>query len=245
MHMNVEHAELYERICQFKFDAGDEELTFAKRLAKENGWSLPYAERAIDEYRRFMFLACTAEHCVTPSDQVDQVWHLHLVYTQSYWNDWCRNTLKREVHHGPTKGGQSQRDTHTDLYEKTLATYQTFLGELPPTDIWPPTALRFGDDVHYTRVNTRRNWVIRKPRFRSAIVAAIALPCFALFGDQSLLDSPYGIGLLIAAVIGILIAASFLYMDGDKWFNNRGGGGGCSTGCSGCSGCSGCGGCSD
>ncbi len=74
---------LYQRICPFTFDRGDGQLPFATRLARENGWSLAYARRAIEEYRRFVFLALVAGHPVTPSDQVDQVWHLHLTYTRS------------------------------------------------------------------------------------------------------------------------------------------------------------------
>jgi hypothetical protein len=32
-------------------------------------------------------------HIVTPSEQVDQVWHLHLTYTRSYWDEFCPNVL--------------------------------------------------------------------------------------------------------------------------------------------------------
>ena len=38
----------------------------------------PLAPGAIEEYRKFVFLALVAGHQITPSDQVDQVWHLHL-----------------------------------------------------------------------------------------------------------------------------------------------------------------------
>ncbi|MEK6230809.1 MAG: hypothetical protein N2A42_03075 [Luteolibacter sp.] len=33
------------------------------------------------EYKRFVALAMLAGHPVTPSEEVDQAWHLHLVYT--------------------------------------------------------------------------------------------------------------------------------------------------------------------
>ncbi len=42
-----------------------------------------------DEYRRFAFLAATAGHPVTPSDAVDQAWHLHLTYSRDYWDRFC------------------------------------------------------------------------------------------------------------------------------------------------------------
>jgi len=67
--MNESQQGLYERISQFSFDEGDVELSFARRLARENGWAADYAGRAIEEYRRFIFLAVVAGHPVTPSDQ--------------------------------------------------------------------------------------------------------------------------------------------------------------------------------
>ena len=79
-------------------------LSFSQRLARENGWSLADARRRIDEYRRFLYLAARAGHCVTPSDSIDQVWHQHLVYTENYWVDLCGEVLPAPLHHGPTRG---------------------------------------------------------------------------------------------------------------------------------------------
>ena len=70
-------------------------LTFADRLARENGWSAAKAARVVDEYRRFCFLAATAGHEVTPSDAVDQAWHLHLTYSRDYWERFCPEVLGR------------------------------------------------------------------------------------------------------------------------------------------------------
>ncbi|MEZ6192343.1 MAG: hypothetical protein R3C45_13785 [Phycisphaerales bacterium] len=47
----------------------------------------------VNEYRRFCYLAIAAGHTVTPSDEVDQAWHLHLLYTRDYWEDFCPNVL--------------------------------------------------------------------------------------------------------------------------------------------------------
>src|SRR5262245_58098130 len=83
--------ELLARITAFSFDEGTPAFPFASRLARENGWTLAYVARVIEEYRRFMFLAVVAGHPVTPSDQVDQAWHLHLLYTHSYWDGFCKD----------------------------------------------------------------------------------------------------------------------------------------------------------
>ncbi len=93
---------LWKKIKEFEIDEPSSALTFTERLARENGWTIEFTLRAIEEYKKFMFLICIAEHPLTPSDQIDQVWHLHLLYTQSYWNDFCKNTLNKTIHHGPT-----------------------------------------------------------------------------------------------------------------------------------------------
>ena len=83
--MTSEQQRLYERIRTFQFDEGPAVFPFAARLARDNGWSAGFAARVVTEYRRFVFLAVAVGHPVSPSDQVDQVWHLHLLYTESYW----------------------------------------------------------------------------------------------------------------------------------------------------------------
>ncbi|MEO0455971.1 MAG: hypothetical protein AAF152_05215, partial [Cyanobacteria bacterium P01_A01_bin.114] len=76
--MTAQQAELYERIQSFSLDQPDAQLSFSKRLARDNHWSLDYAQEVIEEYKKFAFLAVAAGHPVTPSDHVDQAWHLHL-----------------------------------------------------------------------------------------------------------------------------------------------------------------------
>lgn len=155
-----EQQNLWNRIERFSFSSGDESLTFAGRLARENRWDIHFAERVIQEYRRFMFLAVMAGHPVTPSDQVDQAWHLHLTYTRSYWDGFCDGVLGKRIHHGPTKGGIVEATKFTDWYEKTLASYRQLFDEEPPADVWPDAFIRFGEDLHYERVNRKRSWVI-------------------------------------------------------------------------------------
>ncbi len=75
---------LWLALEKFEVDAGDETLTFIQRLARENGWSISFARKVFTEYKKFIFLAIISPGQVTPSDQVDQAWHLHLSYTQSY-----------------------------------------------------------------------------------------------------------------------------------------------------------------
>lgn len=83
---------LWDRILGFCLDHREAAFSFAGRLAKENGWELLYALRVLDEYRQFAFLLAAAGHFVVPSDAVDQVWHLHILFTKS-WVAFCTGVL--------------------------------------------------------------------------------------------------------------------------------------------------------
>jgi hypothetical protein len=152
---------LWQKIKSFELDDPHASLTFSDRLARENGWSLQFTLRSVEEYKKFIFMICVAGHPVTPSDQVDQVWHLHLLYTESYWIDLCQNTLGKSVHHGPTKGGTAEQTKFTDWYQKTKEVYKSLFEAEPPKDIWPESRIRFGQ-INFQRVNLDTNWVIKK-----------------------------------------------------------------------------------
>lgn len=99
---------LLGRLEAMRIEPEGADRTFVSRLAEENGWTPAYAERVLNEYRRFLFLAVTAGHAVTPSDEVDQAWHLHLAYSRHYWGELCPQILGRPLHHGPTAGGRAE-----------------------------------------------------------------------------------------------------------------------------------------
>ncbi|MCA2707835.1 MAG: TIGR04222 domain-containing membrane protein [Microcystis sp. M015S2] len=161
--MNFQQTELYKRIQAFALDRPDSQLSFSQRLARDNGWSLGYTQRAIEEYKKFIFLAVAAGHPVTPSDQIDQVWHLHLTYTRLYWQEFCPKILQTTLHHEPTRGGSSEQLKFGSWYSKTLESYEQFFGHIPPIDIWPKPKDRFGRDLHFIRINTQQSWVLSKP----------------------------------------------------------------------------------
>lgn len=160
--------ELWQRIATHTIGPDDAELTFAARLARENRWSLPFADRVIGEYRRFCYLAITCGHEVTPSDAVDQAWHLHLTYSRDYWGVFCPTVLGADLHHGPTKGGSVERGRFYRQYAATLAAYEATFGEPPPADIWPDARRRFAIDPRGFRVNPS-NGIFLKRRVALAL----------------------------------------------------------------------------
>jgi len=163
---------VWQALQRYEIGPPEATLTFAARLARENRWTPGFAGRVIGEYKRFCFLAVTAGHEVTPSDAVDQLWHLHLTYSRDYWERFCPEVLGMPLHHGPTAGGEAERARYFEQYAQTLKSYEAVFGEPPPVDVWPAAAQRFGRDPHGFRVNPYA--VIILPR-RATIVGAAAL----------------------------------------------------------------------
>jgi hypothetical protein len=162
--MKKNQSVLWAKILDFELNDIDSSFSFTDRLCRENDWSMEFASRCILEYKKYIFLVCISNKSQTPSDQVDQVWHLHLLYTESYWIDFCKKTLKKDIHHGPTKGAE-QRGTFKEQYTDTLNFYQLIFKEVPPKDIWLNLKERFSQ-IHFTRVNRHSNWIIPKIRFK-------------------------------------------------------------------------------
>ena len=213
--MNASQQVLFERLLAFQIDEPATELTFARRLAREQGWNQAYAERVIVEYKRFLFLAVAAGHVVTPSEQVDQAWHLHLTYTRSYWEDLCRDVLQMPLHHGPTKGGAAEQGRFVDLYIQTLASYRRFFGHEPPRDIWPPAEQRFGEDLQHVSVNTARYWIVPKPRWPRALSRGVPLFAIGLVGLPLAVSNPLdwkGPEFLTGYLVLVIVAAMLAFI---------------------------------
>lgn len=220
--MTGEQQGLWERIRRFELDDPEAVVPFSRKLAAEQGWSPGMTDRAIEEYRRFLLLAMVADQVVSPCDVVDQVWHLHLVYTRSYWQRLCEQTLGRPLHHEPSRGG-ADGAKYEATYQRTLALYTEVFGHAPPADIWPSAEHRRNRRAGWRRVDLQSHIVIPKRMATwaaMAVVAAMALLAvgcspagqgkgpgisnpFDLPGPQFLLL--YG-GLLVAAVVVIAIS---------------------------------------
>lgn len=169
-------SDLRDRLWEHPLEHPDRARDLVRRLALEQGWSMSQARAAIEEYRRFCYLACVAGHPVTPSEEVDAVWHLHLLHTRDYWEVFCPLVLGRPLHHGPTLGGVQEEQRFYDQYAQTLASYQSHFGP-PPPDFWPPAAVRFQPVCRWRWVYLPHAWVIPKP---SAWRAFIQRPWRAL-----------------------------------------------------------------
>ena len=157
--------DIYSRIQSYALDDPSHEMGFVWHLMRLTSWSRECCLRAMEEYKKFVFLAAVAGHPVVPSDQVDQVWHLHLLDSEAYWGDFCPNVLGLKLHHHPARGGSQERESMHRLYRATIDRYRQFFGE-PPLDLWPPADLRFGSELRRQRAPIIRHLTARM-RFRS------------------------------------------------------------------------------
>ncbi|WP_278913528.1 glycine-rich domain-containing protein [Deinococcus wulumuqiensis] len=106
------------------------------RLQREQGWDMVLTLRAVNEYRRFVVLAATAPHPVTPSKLVDEVWHTHVLFTRDYWER-LTPLLPAPLHHEPGDGSPADDSHFAGQYGRTLDLYERTFGQPAPADLWP------------------------------------------------------------------------------------------------------------
>jgi hypothetical protein len=208
---------LYQRLTAFALDDPSASFKFSNRLARENGWSLAFAKGAIAEYKKFVYLAATSPTPVTPSDIVDQVWHLHLTYSRSYWDEMCGAVLGKPLHHGPTKGGASEDTKYRNLYAATLAAYRREFDDEPPRAYWPQSDARFESAAHQRWVDTRTHAVIAwrtVARWAAVTVSTCALTsagaAFAAVGASANPAKLWtGLGALVAIGAAVWLTSLF------------------------------------
>ena len=167
---------------------------FEEVLAERNDWPLPLAERVADEYCGFLYLAATAGFEVTPSEAVDQAWHLHLEWPH-YQEVLCGEILGRPLAHRPGTGELDDEERYRSQYERTLALYEEIFGKPAPADIWPRPDLLEQEEL------------ISASETRERLGRRLALACVV----GSLATLPFGalgIGFVLAGAALILFLAS-------------------------------------
>lgn len=152
---------LWQRIAQHDFEP-DQALNFTRRLSRDKSWTIMFARGAVAEYRRFCFLTVSGSGVMTPSEEVDEVWHQHLTYTHDYWDVWCGAVLGARLHHDPTEGGPVQDRYFRTRYAATLAAYERFFGP-PPEPFWPATHSRFATRPRFRTIDASRSLAMPRP----------------------------------------------------------------------------------
>ncbi|MDQ0592274.1 hypothetical protein QFZ37_000643 [Chryseobacterium ginsenosidimutans] len=236
---------LWSRLQGFSLDCPNVDFPFSKKLAKEEKWTLDFTAKAIDEYKKFVYLCCILPNGASPSEIVDKVWHMHLIYTQNYWEEFCPNILQQKLHHLPSKGGLNEIEKHENWFLDTLKSYKEIFQEKAPEDIWLNKK---------ETPKQRKSWLNIGKVFSFISIIFILSSCSDDVSD--LMSTVFILIILVFGLIGFLFKIFNGNNDPKNQNKNDGGnsssGGSCSGGGSGCSsscgsscgggGCGGCGG---
>ena len=112
---------------------------FASKIARKHGWKNLFALKALDEYKKFVYLGIISDFQVTPSKVIDIVWHEHLLFTKGY-RQFCSEVIKYEFDHYPELVPITQQTEQFNAqYLQTLDLYRTEFNSTPPAEIWEIT----------------------------------------------------------------------------------------------------------
>jgi len=201
---------LWQRIKDYSPDEPGAAYSFSQKLAVQQGWSAAYTQRAIEEYKKFMYLCCVLPAGASPSPATDEVWHLHLTYTKSYWEDFCRNTLQQDIHHNPSKGGSEEKEKYASLYQDTLVNYRNYFGD-PPADIWPQPGMPvIINHITQTEIPQSRPELYGQKKFFLPLLILLVpfVTCYFADGEANPYDlkGPQFLGFYLMLVVAGIIA---------------------------------------
>ncbi len=94
------------------------------------GWLLEKAQRVEQEYRRWLFLQTqNIEHSLVPTEDMDEMWHVHILDTKKYAAD-CDMMFGEFLHHFPYFGMRGAEDKkHLDAaFAQTKTVFRDAFG---------------------------------------------------------------------------------------------------------------------
>lgn len=190
---------LWEEIEAFDLDYPVSEYGFSTGLANENLWTKNFTQRAITEYKKFMYLAATSEYMVSPSGIVDAVWHQHLIFTQSY-TEFCK-VLGKHIQHIPSTHNRDEAAKFAEAKNRTKLLYIASFGE-QPADVWDYDTMMDVLNLRPAKIS------IRVQLFIASVVFIMLLsPCFkVLMPVYSHINNPYFlIGYIVFFITGLFV----------------------------------------
>ncbi|MBL8849153.1 MAG: glycine-rich domain-containing protein-like [Planctomycetaceae bacterium] len=110
----------------------DDDALEAERRNGERLWDEDRVEQALHEYRQFLALMLWYPDAVlVPSEDIDEVWHAHVLNTARYQDD-CETIFGSFQHHAPTFGDSEEVQAEQLLgCDETLNLFEEAFGEIP------------------------------------------------------------------------------------------------------------------
>lgn len=92
-----------QKLVWDKIQSIDLSPVHAKLMDREK-WSLDYCKNVEEKYKGFLYLAyCHQNAQLIPSEEIDVMWHVHILHTKKYAAD-CLMSLGFFLHHRPDDG---------------------------------------------------------------------------------------------------------------------------------------------
>lgn len=110
----------------------DDDAFEAQRRNGDRLWDEDRVARALQEYRQFLALMLWYPNAVlVPSEDIDDVWHTHVLNTARYQAD-CEAIFGCFQHHFPTFGASEEvQDAHMQDRDETGQLFVEAFGEIP------------------------------------------------------------------------------------------------------------------
>ncbi|OJJ18766.1 hypothetical protein BKI52_24645 [marine bacterium AO1-C] len=217
--MNLQEKQLWGKLKQYPLHIVDTLFPFYARLMQENNWDKGYTLKAITEYKKFMFLWSVAGVPLCAPAPIRKVWQLHLMYTHSYWREFCRGIFGKPIHHSLTSGSESNYEEEAAVYSQLTKVYQQYFDMPPPRPIWleaeATTTKTYREETEVVETESTSIWhllyylqgLIPKTKGRWFIASFISL--FVVLSQPDDLDYKTGIAFIVVVlmIIGIAMAA--------------------------------------
>lgn len=101
-------------------------------ISKYHRWTNEYTIKLMTEYERFMILRANFDN-ISPSDNIDKLWHFHILSTQKY-AEYCINKFGRIIHHNPLDALDQKK--RNERLQNTIMYYKKKFGEFKYPEIW-------------------------------------------------------------------------------------------------------------
>lgn len=109
---------------------------FANKIMKKHRLPRAFTFRAIEEYKKFVYLGVISDFIVTPSKYIDLIWHEHLLFSKAY-REFCNEVIHYQFDHQPELiTTEDQTELFAVQYLETLGLYRKEFGMEPPENIW-------------------------------------------------------------------------------------------------------------
>lgn len=74
---------------------------FAHKIARKHGWKTSFALRALNEYKKFIFLGLVSDFHVTPSKIIDVVFSMNIFFFSKAYREFCEQVIQQPFDHFP------------------------------------------------------------------------------------------------------------------------------------------------